>query len=153
MNVSSSLTQDMDLEKILDSLNNTLGNYLNIFKTFNNQMIETTSNDQVWIADCKSNNTFVRLSKCDVIERIKGLDVYEFRAIMYDYNTGGLLLFDHSRNIYVQIDKYEAKSGDNLNNLNHLYYGKWKELDSTKDLSIYFQSLNECEQGYLLKKN
>ncbi len=140
-----------EIDTVVRSLAGTLSNYLNIFKVYTDQLgdgspisSDTSSQDSVAWETENSANLFVRVSKCDWIERVNGQDAFNFKAVRYNPNDSGVLLFDPSRNIYVQIDRHEVKSGCDANHLNHLYSGKWIGLAHSQNLENYFKDLEEC---------
>ena len=86
-----------------------------------------------WAADNKI-NLFEHVSNTDDwIEKINDIETYHFKAVRFD-KTNGLLLFDPSRHVFVEINSNNSNYGSTLENLRPLYHGKWLNLDYNDQL-------------------
>ena len=147
------IDSEIDLDNVINKLNDTLGNYLDIFNLYNtrvttsqneelvdNNDVRSLANRLAWSSENNS-NLFVRVNdQGDWIEIISGEDKFRFRFVKYDHNNGGLLLFDNVRNVYVEIDGEQARVGNDLNSLSKMYTGSWIGLDSSQDLTNLFNT-------------
>ena len=142
---------EIDLDNLIKNLNNVLGNYLeifNLYKTKRNEDLvdncakrhlnfQSLENRLTWSSENNS-NLFIRINdNGDWIENVNGEDKFKFKFVKYDHDSGGLLLFDNVRNVYVEIDGQQARVGKDLKNLSKMYTGSWIGFDSSQDLKNF----------------
>ncbi len=161
--ISSSLKNingEIDLDNVINRLNNTLGNYLDIFNLYNAKVVDESDSKRnldiqaesssmlVWSSNNNS-NLFVRVNDFgDWIEKVNGENRYSFKFVKYDHNNGGLLLIDKDRNVYVEIDREQVRAGTDLDNLNRMYLGSWVDFDSSQDLTNLFNSTRNIYNSF-----
>lgn len=87
-----------------------------------------------WEAD-NEYNVFENISDYKWIEKLGGEPTFEFKPVKYSDLNSSILLFDPTREVFVELNENESNYGPNDEELRHLYTGKWKNPDYNERLN------------------
>jgi len=98
-------------------------------------------NNLTWEAD-NDYNIFENISDSKWVEKLGGEPTFEFEPVKYDDLNSSIVLFDSTREVFVELNEYESNYGQNQDNLRHLYNGQWKNDDYSQRLSLLRRKLS-----------
>ncbi len=156
---------NQDFAQRLNVLNNTLmKNNIQDEELKSNSIVsnknkqEEDSSNLKWEADNKINLFEHKPNTDEWVEKLNNIDTYHFKAVRFD-KTNGLLLFDPTRHVYVEINSNNSNYGSTLDNLRPLYHGRWlnsdyndelEKLKSVCDYALDLRDLSNLRSIYIL---
>jgi hypothetical protein len=99
-----------------------------------NNLLNDYFNNLTWQAD-NDYNVFENISDYKWIEKLGGEATFEFEPVRLGDQNKNILLFDPSREVFVELNENESNYGPSEDELTHLYNGKWKNNDYKERLN------------------
>ncbi len=102
-----------------------------------------------WIAD-NNYNVFENYSSNKWIEKLDGANTFEFEQVELNSDQNGIILYDPSRKVFVELNEHDSKYGDEKNELRPLYIGRWLNEDFVDRLKLNINDYNAQGNNELL---